>query len=71
MYAMATILFIEDDPLINKIYTTRLKADGHEVFSAENGEEGLKLLEEHTPDVIVLDVMMPRVDGFSVLEKLR
>jgi DNA-binding response OmpR family regulator len=68
---MAKILFIEDDPLINKIYSTRLKADGHEVFAAENGEDGLKLADEHVPDIVVLDVMMPRVDGFAVLEKLR
>jgi DNA-binding response OmpR family regulator len=68
---MAKILFIEDDPLINKIYSTRLKADGHEVFTAENGEEGLKMAGDIQPDVVVLDVMMPRVDGFAVLEKLR
>lgn len=68
---MAKILFIEDDPLIVKIYSTRLKADGHEVFSAENGEEGLKVIGECRPDVVVLDVMMPRMDGFAVLEHLR
>jgi CheY-like chemotaxis protein len=68
---MAKILFIEDDPLIVKIYSTRLKADGHEVYSAENGEEGLKVAFEKKPDVIVLDVMMPKMDGYAVLEKLR
>jgi CheY-like chemotaxis protein len=68
---MAKILFVEDDPLINKIYSTRLKADGHEVFTAENGEEGLKAAQEQMPDLIVLDVMMPRMDGFAVLEQLR
>jgi DNA-binding response OmpR family regulator len=68
---MARILFIEDDPLIVKIYSTRLKADGHEVFSAENGEEGLKVAYECSPGVVVLDVMMPKMDGFGVLEKLR
>jgi DNA-binding response OmpR family regulator len=68
---MAKILFIEDDPLINKIYSTRLKADGHEVFTAENGEEGLKIAMDNNPDIVILDVMMPRVDGFEVLEKLR
>jgi DNA-binding response OmpR family regulator len=68
---MAKILFIEDDPLINKIYSTRLKTDGHEVFTAENGEEGLKIAMDNNPDIVILDVMMPRVDGFEVLEKLR
>ncbi|HCM38175.1 MAG: Two-component response regulator [Candidatus Gottesmanbacteria bacterium GW2011_GWB1_43_11] len=68
---MAKILFVEDDPLIVKIYTTRLKADGYEVFSADNGEAGLKLAEENLPDLIVLDIMMPKMDGFAVLERLR
>lgn len=68
---MTKILFVEDDPLIVKIYSTRLKADGYEVFSAENGEEGLKLAEQVKPDLIILDVMMPRLDGFAVLERLR
>lgn len=68
---MAKILIIEDDPLIVKIYTTRLSADGFEVVSAENGEEGLKLIEQDGIDLIVLDLMMPRIDGFGLLEKIR
>ena len=68
---MSKILFVEDDPLIVKIYTTRLTADGYEVLSADNGEAGLKLAEEMVPDLIVLDVMMPKMDGFAVLTKLR
>ena len=68
---MAKILFIEDDPLLVKIYSTRLSADGFEVLSAENGEAGLQVAETQVPDLIVLDIMMPRLDGFSVLEKLR
>jgi len=68
---MAKILLIEDDPLIVKIYKTRLSADGYEVISADNGEAGLKLAQEAPPDLIVLDIMMPKMDGFGVLEKLR
>ena len=68
---MAKILFIEDDPLIIKIYTTRLTADGFQVFSAENGEDGLKIAEQELPNLVVLDIMMPKIDGFGVLEKLR
>lgn len=68
---MAKILFVEDDPLIVKIYSTRLTADGHQVLSAENGEVGLKVAEESLPDLVVLDIMMPKMDGFGVLEKLR
>lgn len=68
---MAKILFVEDDPLIVKIYTTRLTADGHQVLSADNGEEGLKIAEQENPNLIVLDVMMPKMDGFAVLTRLR
>lgn len=68
---MSKILFIEDDPLIIKIYTTRLTADGYQVLSAENGEAGIKLAETEIPDIIVLDIMMPRMDGFGVLEKIK
>jgi DNA-binding response OmpR family regulator len=70
-YMAKIILIIEDDPLIVKIYSTRLKSDGYEVFSAENGEDGLRLVDEKHPDLIILDVMMPRIDGFGVLTKLR
>jgi DNA-binding response OmpR family regulator len=68
---MKKILFVEDDPLIIKIYTTRLTADGYQVFSADDGETGLKLAETEIPDLIVLDIMMPRMDGFGVLSRIR
>lgn len=68
---MAKILLIEDDSLIIKIYSTRLKADGYTVISAENGQQGLELAENELPDFILLDIMMPEVDGFTVLEKIR
>ena len=65
------LLLIEDDSLIVKIYTTRLKADGYTVVSAENGEAGLAMAQQEKPDLILLDVMMPILDGYSVLERLR
>lgn len=68
---MAKILFVEDDPLIIKIYTTRLTADGHVVLSAENGQDGLAIAQKEIPDLIVLDIMMPRMDGFGVLSAIR
>lgn len=68
---MSKILIVEDDPLIVKIYSTRLKADGHEIFTAENGEDGIRQAIQHEPDLVVLDVMMPRMDGFGVLQKIR
>jgi two-component system, OmpR family, alkaline phosphatase synthesis response regulator PhoP len=68
---MSKILIVEDDPLIVKIYTTRLTADGYTVISAENGADGINLAETDYPDLVVLDVMMPKMDGFEVLERLR
>ncbi len=68
---MAKILFIEDDPLILKIYSTRLSADGHEVLTAGNGEEGVQVAQQSMPQLIVLDIMMPKMDGFAVLKELR
>jgi len=68
---MAKILLIEDDSLIVKIYSTRLKADGYTIISADNGEDGLSIAEKELPDFILLDVMMPKVDGFTVLQELR
>lgn len=68
---MAKILLIEDDSLIVKIYTTRLKADGYEIVSAEDGEKGIEVAQHEKPDLILLDVMMPKVDGFTVIQTLR
>lgn len=68
---MAKILFIEDDQLIVKIYTTRLTADGYTVFSSYNGVEGLAIAQKELPDLIVCDVMMPQMDGFEVLKRLK
>lgn len=68
---MAKILLIEDDSLIVKIYTTRLKADGYEIVSAEDGEKGLEVAQQEKPDLILLDVMMPKIDGFTVIQTLR
>lgn len=71
MTGMAKILIVEDDALIVKIYKTRLSADGYTVISAEDGEKGLATALAEKPDLILLDVMMPLLDGFSVLKSLR
>lgn len=65
---MKKIVFIDDDALIIKIYSTRLTADGYAVYAAENGRVGIDLIKKHNPDLIVLDIMMPHLDGFGVLE---
>ncbi len=65
------ILVIEDDEAISNVVELNLRLDGYEVFLASDGEEGLRLVDEVQPDLIILDVMMPKVDGWEVLMRLR
>lgn len=65
------ILFIEDEMRLQEALTTKLKAGGYEVFSAFDGESGLKMIEEKQPDLILLDLILPKNDGFKVLEILK
>ncbi len=66
---MANILVVEDDPMIRTVYEKILLTASHTVTTAQDGEEGLKLAEEKKPDLIVLDMLMPIVDGITFLEK--
>ena len=65
------ILVIDDEPDVLLLCRVNLEYEGHEVFEAGSGEEGLRLASLHRPDLIVLDVMLPEKDGFSVLRRLR
>lgn len=64
---MATVLVIEDDPDMRELERTALSSGGHEVVLAPNGREGLRELERKRPCVIVLDLMMPVMDGLTFL----
>lgn len=64
------ILIIEDDPLLIKMYKTKLMSEGFEVLTATDGQEGLDLALKHLPDAIILDVMMPKLSGLDMLKKL-
>ncbi|OHA68823.1 MAG: hypothetical protein A3J68_02335, partial [Candidatus Wildermuthbacteria bacterium RIFCSPHIGHO2_02_FULL_48_16] len=66
-----TILLIEDDPLLIDIYSTKLKESGFEVTVAEDGEKGLKSLEGTMPDLVLLDIVLPKQNGWEVLSKIR
>ena len=68
---MAKILLIEDEVLSVKMYRTYLEAEGHQVMSADNGEKGLKMVSEFQPDLIVLDIMMPKISGLDLLTQFR
>jgi len=65
------ILLIEDDVFVIDVYRTKLVQENFEVVSAENGLKAMEKLEEFTPDVILLDIMMPYMDGKDVLKKIK
>lgn len=69
--AQKKILIIDDDPFIADMYVLKFKAEGFEVEAANDGKVGMKLAAAMKPDVILLDVVMPAMDGFDVLQKLR
>ena len=68
---MAKILVIDDEPSIVNLVTAYLKPEGYEVFTAADGNAGLKAARAYKPDLIVLDLMLPGKDGFEVLSQLR
>lgn len=65
------VLLVEDDPAVLEMYRLRLELDGYQVHTARDGEEGLQKAGELSPDIIFLDIRLPKMDGFQVLEKLR
>src|SRR3989344_7349024 len=65
------ILLVEDDPVLCKMYTEKFKFEGFEVLVARDGEEGLNLAMNNKVDLILLDIMLPRLSGLDMLEKLR
>lgn len=68
---MAKILIIEDDTLMIRLYQKAFSSEGYEVEIAFDGEEGLEKVKEGKPTLILLDVMMPKMHGFEVLDKLK
>jgi two-component system alkaline phosphatase synthesis response regulator PhoP len=67
----ATILVVDDDPDIIKATTRVLESQGYRVIAALNGEECLEKIQEGRPDLIILDLLMPKLDGFGVCRELR
>jgi len=66
-----TILVADDDEAILRLVELNLTLEGFEVMTASNGEEALQLVHERTPDLVLLDVMMPKIDGYEVCERIR
>ncbi len=68
---MKSVLVIDDDPLIRKTLSSYLSKKGFEAVAAEDGEEGIQKYEEHIPDLVILDIRLPDVDGLEVLARIR
>jgi CheY-like chemotaxis protein len=68
---MASVLVVDDEEDIRDLLRINLELDGHEVVTMSSGPEALDCLESHRPDVIVLDLMMPGMDGWEVLTRLK
>jgi len=65
------VLFIDDDPLVGKLVRDLLEQEGYQVAVAISGKEGLNIARAQPPDVFLLDIMMPGMDGFQVCEAIR
>ena len=68
---MSKIMVVEDDASLREIYSIRITAEGYEVVSAGDGEEALAVAVREKPDLILSDVMMPKISGFDMLDILR
>ena len=65
------VLVVDDDPDVRLFNTTVVEEYGYTPIEAENGEEGLKMIKEHMPDLVILDVMMPRQSGIRLYRELK
>lgn len=68
---MTKIAIIEDDSVINQMYRMKFEADGFEVQVADNGKSGIELVEKYQPDIILLDLQMPEMNGDQALARIR
>ena len=68
---MATILIIDDDAAVRAVVSRALKAAGHEAFSAENGNTGLRYIPTIRPDLVIVDLFMPEKEGLEIIVELR
>lgn len=65
------VLVVDDEPDLRELYSVNLQEAGHEVLTASNGAEGLGVVERENPDVVLVDLMMPVMDGYEFLHNLR
>jgi len=65
------VLIVEDDQMIASMYKTKFEADGFECLMASDGPKGLEMAKKEKPDLVMLDVMLPQLDGFSILKEIK
>ena len=65
------ILIVEDEEIMLDLLGRKLKKEGYEVFTATNGEEGIEVMKAQKPDLILLDIIMPKMGGFEVMRRMR
>src|SRR3989338_11160967 len=68
---MPSIVIVEDDAFLAQMYASKLTLEGYRVSIAPDGERGWQMIERERPDLVLLDILMPKMDGFAVLEKIR
>src|ERR1700738_2836942 len=66
-----TVLTADDDPQLLRLMTRNLQFEGYDVLSVSDGQQALEEIERNTPDLVLLDVMMPKMDGFTVCQRIR
>ena len=70
-YSGIIVLLMEDDVFLANIYKTKFEMEGFKIVHSDNGEKGLEEARKKKPSIILLDILMPKMDGFSVLRQLR
>lgn len=68
---MKRVLLVEDDPFLTEIYSKKLKDEGFDVYIASEGIEALRKLDQIIPDLVLLDIVLPKIDGWKILEIMR
>lgn len=64
-------MLVEDDAILVEMYQAKFEIEGHEIVVATNGQECLNLLEDYIPEIILLDILMPKLNGFHVLKEIK
>lgn len=71
MAESARVLIVDDDMTLRELYEERMKAEGYTILSASDGEEAIEKATKEKPDIILLDIMMPKINGIDVMKMLR